>query len=80
MRFYFHISNGAVMAEDHEGVELPTFVAALDEGGKIAGELLDDPDTESFHGGVVMIVGSDGLSFMNVPIARPHEIAAGRLN
>lgn len=80
MRFYFHISNGVVIAEDHEGVELPTFVAALDEGGKIAKELLDDPDTEDFHGGVVNIVGSHGLLFMALPIARPGEPAAGKLN
>lgn len=80
MRFYFHISNGAVTAEDHEGVELPTFVAALEEGGKIAKELLNDPDTEDFHGGVVNIVGSEGFLFLSLPIARPGEIAPARLN
>jgi hypothetical protein len=74
MRFYFHISNGAVTAEDHEGVELPTLIAALDEGGKIAKELLDDPDTEDFQGGVVNIVGSSGL-FTSLPISR-HTIRA----
>lgn len=80
MRFYFHISNGPVTAEDNEGVELPSFIAALEEGGKIAKELLDDPDTESFQGGVVNIVGSGGLVFMSLPISRPGQTPASALN
>ena len=75
MRFYFHVSNGSVTAEDHEGVELASCLAALDEGGKIAEELLSDPDTTSFCGGVVNIVGSDGV-FIALPIAYPGERAA----
>ena len=80
MRFYFHISNGFITAEDHEGVELPTCLAALDEGGKIAQELLSDPDTMSFHGGVVNIVGSGGWLFISLPISHPGETAAAALN
>ena len=76
MRFYFHISNGQVTAEDHDGVELPTFLAALDEGGKIAKELLSDPDTVDFDGGVVQIVGSGGNLFISLPISRPGEHGA----
>ena len=76
MRFYFHISNGSVTAEDHDGVELPTFLAALDEGGKIARELLSDPDTVGFDGGVVQIVGSGGHLFIALPITRAGEHGA----
>ena len=76
MRFYFHISNGLVTAEDHDGVELPTFLAALDEGGKIAKELLSDPDTADFDGGVVQIVASGGGLFISLPISRPGEYGA----
>lgn len=80
MRFYFHVSNDIVIAEDHEGVELPSFIAALEEGARIAQELLDDPDTASFRGGVVNIVGSRGHVFISLPISRPEETAAGMLN
>lgn len=80
MRFYFHISNGRITAEDHEGVELPTFVAALEEGGKLASELLNDPDTEGFRGGVVNITGSGGLVFISLPIVPPGEMALAALN
>ena len=73
MRFYFHISNGSLTAEDHDGVELPTFLAALDEGGKIAKELLSDPDTAGFDGGVVQIVGAGGHLFISLPITHPGE-------
>ena len=76
MRFFFHISNGSLTAEDNEGVELPTFVAALDEGGKIAKELLSDPDTVGFDGGVVQIVGAGGHLFISLPITQPGEHAA----
>lgn len=75
MRFYFHISNGTLTAEDHEGVELPSFVAALDEGGKIAQELLSDPDTAGFDGGVVNIVGPSGSFFIALPISQPEHAA-----
>ena len=80
MRFYFHVSNGWVTAEDHEGVELPSYLAALDEGGKIAQELLSDPDTMSFEGGVVNIVGVGGKVFISLPIGRAGEIGNQALN
>lgn len=70
MRFYFHVSNLLVTAEDHEGVELPDFASALEEGGRIAKELLNDPDTADFDGGSVNIVGSGGLLFITLPITR----------
>jgi len=76
MRYYFHISNGRVTAEDHDGLELPSCVAALDEGGKIAQELLSDPDTQDFDGGVVQIVGSGGDLYISLPIFRPRDSAA----
>jgi hypothetical protein len=80
MRYYFHISNDYITAEDHEGMDLPTCLAALEEGGKIADELLRDPDTTSFHGGVVNIVGSGGWVFISLPIANPGETPATVLN
>jgi len=80
MRFYFHVSNCLVTAEDHEGVELPSFIAALEEGGKIAEELMADPDTMDFQGGVVNIVGDSGLLFVSLPITKSGTIAAGALN
>jgi hypothetical protein len=68
MRFYFHISNGELTAEDDYGMELPTFLAAFEEGAKIARELLDDPDTADLRGGVIHIVGSQGRLFISLPI------------
>jgi hypothetical protein len=80
MRFFFHVSNGFVTAEDNEGLELPSCLAALDEGGKIAQELLNDPDTMSFHGGVVNIVGSGGWLFISLPISNPGEFGSMALH
>jgi hypothetical protein len=77
MRFYFHISSGPVRAEDEEGMELPTFLAALEEGSKIARDLLNDPDAIDLRDGVVQVVGSAGLVFMTLPIS---PTAANRLN
>jgi hypothetical protein len=51
MRFYFHISNGEMTAEDEHGLELPTFLAAFEEGSRIAQDLLNDPDTMELRGG-----------------------------
>ena len=77
MRYYFHICDGGLTAQDGEGMELPSFFAALEEGGRIAEELVADPDTASFRGGVVNIVASNGSVFMTLPISPP---APNRLN
>ena len=68
MRFYFHISNGTLTAEDEHGMELPNLIAALEEGTRIVQELLSDPVTSDLNGGVIQIVGTDGLSFLSLPI------------
>ena len=71
MRFYFHISNGALMAEDEYGMELPTLAAALEEGTRIIHDLLTDLETMDMRGGVIQIVGTDGRSFLTLPILPP---------
>jgi hypothetical protein len=53
MRFYFHISNDEITTEDEYGMELPTFLAAFEEGSRIAQDLLNDPDTMDLPGGVI---------------------------
>ena len=68
MRFYFHICNGPVEAEDEHGMELPDFMAAFEEGQKIAQDLLNDPQTVDLHGGVIHIVGPKGMLFVSLPI------------
>ena len=68
MRFYFHISNDEITAEDEYGMELPTFLAAFEEGSRIAQDLLNDLDTMDLHGGVIHIVGSQGRLFVSLPI------------
>lgn len=75
MRFYFHISNGSVTAEDEHGMELPTLSAAFEEGTRIVQDLLNDPETMELRGGVVQIVGTDGLSFLALPILPPPKTA-----
>lgn len=75
MRFYFHISNGALIAEDEHGMELPTLIAAFEEGTKIVKDLLNDPETMDLRGGVIHIVGTDGRSFLSLPILPPPKAA-----
>ena len=73
MRFYFHISNGTLMAEDEHGMELPTLTAAFEEGTRIVHDLLSDPETKDLRGGVIHIVGTDGRSFLSLPILSPAK-------
>jgi hypothetical protein len=73
MRFYFHISDGALMSEDDHGMELNDLSAALEEAAKIVKDLLTDPETMELQGGVIHIVGHDGRSFMSLPILPPPK-------
>jgi hypothetical protein len=68
MRFYFHVSNGEIIAEDDYGLDLPTLLAAFEEGNRIAQELLNDPDTADLCGGAIHIVGSQSRLFVSLPI------------
>ncbi|HXR95995.1 MAG TPA: hypothetical protein VN718_08950 [Rhizomicrobium sp.] len=63
------------MSEDDHGMELPTLAAALEEGTRIVQDLLKDPETKDLQGGVVHIVGSDGRSFLSLPILHPPKTA-----
>lgn len=56
-------------------MELPTLIAALEEGVRIVRDLLNDPETMDLRGGVIQIVGTDGLSFLNLPILPPPKSA-----
>jgi hypothetical protein len=71
MRYFFHINNGSQTAEDEEGIELPTFLAALMEGEKIVHDLLSDAETSDLRGGALQIVSSGGLLFVTLPITPP---------
>ena len=71
MRYFFHITNGSLTAEDEEGLELPSFMAALMEGDKIVRDLLSDAETRDLRGGEVQIVGAHGLLFVALPITPP---------
>lgn len=73
MRFYFHISNGSITAEDEHGMELPTLSAAFEEGTRIVQDLLTDLETMDLRGGVIHIVGTDGRSFLSLPILPPPK-------
>jgi hypothetical protein len=75
MRFYFHISDGALTSEDDHGMELPSLSAAFEEGARIVHDLLSHPETVDLQGGVVHIVGSDGRSFLSLPILPPPNAA-----
>ena len=79
MRFYFHISDGALMSEDDHGMELPSLSDAFEEGARIVQDLLSQPETADLQGGVIHIVGSDGRSFLSLPIL-PPPTAARRLH
>jgi hypothetical protein len=74
MRFYFHVLDSSMIFEDSEGVECPTLLAAFEEGGQIARELLDDPDTTVLRDGVINIVGSNGDVFIALPISVGHKV------
>jgi len=58
---------------DSEGVDCPNLLAAFEEGGQIARELLDDPDTAVLRDGVINIVGPDGDVFIALPISLGHK-------
>jgi len=49
-------------------MELPTLLAAFEQGSRIAQDLLNDPDTMDLRGGVIHIVGSQGRLFVSLPI------------
>lgn len=74
MRFYFHISTGAIHSEDEEGMELPGVIAALNEADKIAEELRANIEDLKLTNSVVQIVSASGQFFVTVPIATGHDV------
>jgi hypothetical protein len=68
-RYYFHIRRGAEILEDHEGMELPTHEAVLEEAIAAAREIMasrissgDLIDDEAFE-----VVDERGETVLNLP-------------
>ena len=69
-RYYFHIRNGNSLAVDEEGMDLPSFEAALEEAETSGRELLADMvrDGAPLDGQAVEIATADGTVLRRVPL------------
>ena len=70
-RFFFHISNKDIVAEDCEGVDLPDLHAALERVLDTYRQLALDPSEA--HGLEFIITDSSGRVLLRVPVPERHH-------
>jgi hypothetical protein len=68
MRFYFHVTSALGPIFDTDGIEFPTFVAALHKADEFSQELGREPIACDLPEAAIQVVSASGLFSYSVPI------------
>jgi hypothetical protein len=70
-RYFFHLTDGKTVLNNHKGMDLPGNAAAVEDARKLAGDLRQGAVMPGFHwdGWFVAIIDQHGHKVEEVPIA-----------